>query len=140
MRRDDRQRAVAVPVGIEARVIRPQRAGHVRLATLTVADQVIGAQAFLEAPGALWAYYSGFDPDWHRYSPLTIITTHVLRDAIDRGVSRLNFSPGEAPWKTRWGGRETGQIRETSIYSLRAPALLRGFIRRLRWRAATAGL
>ncbi|HEY2899809.1 MAG TPA: GNAT family N-acetyltransferase [Polyangia bacterium] len=119
-------------------MVRLARQGRASIATLTVAGRTIGAHAFLQTPNALWTYYSGFDPAWHRFSPLTIITSEVLRDAINRGVQQLCFSPGQAPWKSRWGGREVNQIQETSVYAIRPRALLRGVVRRLRWRAHAA--
>jgi CelD/BcsL family acetyltransferase involved in cellulose biosynthesis len=110
----------------------------VAVATLTVGGEVIGAHAFLQTPRTVCAYYSGFDPQWRRFSPLTIITAGFLRQAIDRGARQLCFAPGQAPWKSRWGGKPTGQMNETSVYAVRPGALVRGVFRRLRWRA-TAG-
>jgi hypothetical protein len=112
--------------------------GRMAVATLSVGGEVIGAQAFLQTPRTVWAYYSGFDPRWRRFSPLTIITAGFLRQAIDRGARQLCFAPGQAPWKSRWGGKPTGQMNETSVYAVRPGALVRGVFRRLRWRA-TAG-
>jgi CelD/BcsL family acetyltransferase involved in cellulose biosynthesis len=108
-------------------------AGLATVVTLSVGAQVVAAHAFLEAGNATWTYYSGFEPAWSKYSPLTILTAAYLEDAISHGVRQLHFSPGQTPWKARWGARMRQPMQETSIYSLRPKALVRGVLRRLRW-------
>ena len=108
-------------------------AGLATVVTLSVGTQVVAAHAFLEAGNATWTYYSGFEPAWSKYSPLTILTAAYLEDAISNGVRQLHFSPGQTPWKARWGARMRQPMQETSIYSLRPQALVRGVMRRLRW-------
>jgi lipid II:glycine glycyltransferase (peptidoglycan interpeptide bridge formation enzyme) len=85
-------------------------------------------------PGCVSVYYSGYDDRYYRYSPLTIITAHRIRSAIERGVRRFDFPPGETSWKSRWGAKESLTPGEVSIYATRLPALLRGVSRRLRLR------
>jgi CelD/BcsL family acetyltransferase involved in cellulose biosynthesis len=108
-------------------------AGMATVVTLSVGAQPVAAHAFLEAGNATWTYYSGFEPAWSKYSPLTILTAVYLEDAINHGLRQLHFSPGQTPWKARWGARMRQPIQETSIYSLRPRALVRGVMRRLRW-------
>lgn len=105
--------------------------GKVTIARLIVRDEVVAAQAFVEEGGTVAAYYSGQLEQWRRYSPLTIITSEVIRDAIDRRMQRLVFPPGDAAWKARWGATARHRIQETSIYKLTPVALLRGLARRL---------
>jgi CelD/BcsL family acetyltransferase involved in cellulose biosynthesis len=125
---------------IEDALARLAAIGRVAVATLTVGGEVIGAHAFLQTPRTVCAYYSGFDPQWRRFSPLTIITAEFLRQAIDLGARQLCFAPGQAPWKSRWGGKPSGHVNETSVYAVRPGALFRGVFRRLRWRAAAGQL
>jgi CelD/BcsL family acetyltransferase involved in cellulose biosynthesis len=110
--------------------------GGVSIGTIQAKGEVVAAQAFVEVPGCVSVYYSGYDERFYRYSPLTVITAHLLRDAIARGVSRVEFPPGQALWKSRWGAVDGPARTEVSLYAVRAPALLRGLSRRLRLRAA----
>jgi len=107
---------------------------EISIVTIEVAGQVIAAQAFVEMPGCVSVYYSGYDDRYYRYSPLTIIMAHRIRSAIECGVRRFDFPPGQTAWKSRWGAKEGPEGDEVSIYATRLPALLRGLSRRLRLR------
>jgi CelD/BcsL family acetyltransferase involved in cellulose biosynthesis len=98
---------------------------------LEIRGEVVAAQAFLEAPGCVSVYYSGYDERWYRYSPLTIITAEMIKNAAERDVGRMDFPPGEIAWKSRWGTEQPRSVGETSLYSLRPTALARGVMRRL---------
>jgi CelD/BcsL family acetyltransferase involved in cellulose biosynthesis len=101
---------------------------------LEIRGAVVAAQAFLEAPGCVSVYYSGYDDRWYDYSPLTIITAEMIKHAAERGVGRMDFPPGTTSWKSRWGTEPPRQLTETSFYSLRPGALARGVMRRLHQR------
>ena len=107
---------------------------EISIVSIEIAGEVIAAQAFVEMPGCVSVYYSGYDDRYYRYSPLTIITAHRIRSAIEHGVGQFEFPPGPTPWKSRWSA-ETGTLYdEASIYATRLPALLRGLSRRLHLR------
>ena len=78
-------------------------AGRVRFAELLIAGSTVAARACLESHGGLYFYYSGFDPDWWKYSVMTLVVTESIQDAIARGLSTVNFSPGIDDSKSRWG-------------------------------------
>jgi CelD/BcsL family acetyltransferase involved in cellulose biosynthesis len=101
---------------------------------LEVRGAVVAAQAFLEGPGCVSVYYSGYDERWYDYSPLTIITAEMIKNAAERGVGRMDFPPAVTPWKSRWGTEPPRIVTETSFYSLRPAALARGVMRRLHQR------
>ncbi|HEX4406696.1 MAG TPA: GNAT family N-acetyltransferase [Polyangia bacterium] len=101
---------------------------------LEIRGAVVAAQAFLEAPGCVSVYYSGYDEHWYDYSPLTIITAEMIKNAAARDVGRMDFPPGTTPWKCRWGTERPQSTTETSFYSLRPGALARGVMRRLHQR------
>ena len=83
---------------------------------LEVEGKPIAAQATLEAPDGLCIYYSGFDPEWGAYSPLTILSAEIIKDAIQRGVTRLNLFANPNQWKARWGAQtEVRSRRITEI-------------------------
>jgi hypothetical protein len=73
------------------------------ISLLEVQDKPIAAQCFLEHRGMMVLYYSGFQQDWHSYSPLTILFAEAVRDATNRGVHHINLLRGRNYWKTRWG-------------------------------------
>jgi len=111
---------------------------EISIVNIEIAGEVIAAQAFVEMPGCISVYYSGYDDQYYRYSPLTIITAHRIRSAIAEGVHRFEFPPGPTAWKSRWGA-EGGAVRDvTTMYATRLPALLRGLSRRLRLRFGPA--
>lgn len=76
--------------------------GQAFIALLEVNGIPIAAQAFLQSVGVVTFYYSGFDSDWHEFSPVTILGEAVIRRAILQRQSKINFLPGEMPWKSRW--------------------------------------
>lgn len=88
----------------EAEVLRRMHGtGRARMAELAIDGEVVAARACLEANGALYLYYSGFDPQWWKYSVLTLLVTEAIRDGIERGMTAVNFSPGVDNSKSRWG-------------------------------------
>ena len=106
------------------------RQDQISLVSLKIAGETVAVQAFVEAERCLSVYYSGYDERWGRYSPLTIITAEVIREAIARGFDRLEFPPGESAWKSRWGALSEETVEEKSIYPIRLSALFRGLVRR----------
>jgi hypothetical protein len=104
------------------------------IVSIEIDGEVIAAQAFVEMPGCVSVYYSGYDDRYYRYSPLMIITAHRIRSAIEEGVARFEFPPEPTSWKSRWGAEEAILHDEASIYATRLPALLRGISRRLHLR------
>jgi CelD/BcsL family acetyltransferase involved in cellulose biosynthesis len=92
------------------------RQSMLTLALLEVDGDIAAAQAMLESESRstgvrqLVMYYSGYSAQWHDYSPVTIMASVAIRDAISRGLTHINFLPGEAIWKSRWGATERGTI------------------------------
>lgn len=76
--------------------------GRMRVALLAVAGRTVAAQLTLEHDRTLYLYYSGFEPAWRRYSVGMLLTAACLRDAIERGLNRLDFLQGTGQWKQRW--------------------------------------
>ncbi|MGH7902834.1 MAG: GNAT family N-acetyltransferase [Candidatus Dormibacteraceae bacterium] len=77
-------------------------AGRLSFARVTIEGAVVASRACLEANGALYLYYSGFDPAWWRYGVPTLLVTEALRDAIARSLGAVNLSPGLDQSKVRW--------------------------------------
>lgn len=78
-------------------------AAGARLYTLRIDGQVAAVRAALDANGQRYLYYSGFDPAWWKYGVMTLLVTEMIRDAIERRLESINFSPGVDVSKTRWG-------------------------------------
>ena len=105
--------------------------GQAAVALLEIEGIPIAAQAVLETEGRMTFYYSGFDPRWHRYSPVTVLHIALLQDAIHRKVRELDYLPEAEPWKTRWGTEAEYVFDELSCLSLHPRALFRSAWRRV---------
>lgn len=101
------------------------------IVTIEIGGRAIAAQAFIETPRAMFVYYSGYHETWYRCSPLTIIMSAAIQDAIARNFDTLDFPPNPTAYKSRWGAVEANPTVQTFLYSLRLPALLRGAARRV---------
>ncbi len=80
--------------------------GGAYVAVMEADGRPIAAQAFFEMSGRMTVYYSGYDPAWYDFSPLTVLLAEVIKDGIGRGIHTVNFLRGDMPWKARWGARE----------------------------------
>lgn len=96
-------------------VTRMVRSGEAQLATLSSNGKVIAAQVFLLNRNMMLAHYSGFDPAWSKFSPLFVLQTEVIRDAIGNGTRMLNLLRGNASWQRRWGADSTNQIVDVTL-------------------------
>ncbi len=86
----------AVIVGLAVR-------GMARLWTLDAGGRAIAAFVCVEWPGTVGVYNSGFDPGMAALSPGIVLLAHVIRDAIERGMTRFDFLRGEEPYKLAFG-------------------------------------
>jgi len=99
--------------------------GRAFVAELIVAGDVVASQAFIEEGETLMVYYSGYDERWYRYSPVFIIDAFVFREALERGVRRLDFLRNPAPWKARWLAQPGPAMHRATLVSLRPESLAR---------------
>ncbi len=93
--------------------------GKAFVAELTIDGNVVASQAFVETDGELMVYYSGYDEAWYKYSPVFVIEGVVFRDALERGVRRLNFLRARAKWKARWGAADGLTMHRAFVVPLR---------------------
>lgn len=124
-RRDDHIPSDLQATMLEASLPELAAQGKATVATLTVDGVVVAAQAFLKSDRQLLVHYSGFDPDYSRYSPLLVVQAEVLRGAIESGVSEMNVLMGEAPWQKRWNAESKTYVRQCRMASLWPHSLLR---------------
>ena len=81
------------------------RAGWLRLWFLELLGDPLAACLCLEYRGSVDLYNSGFDPDHGALSPGIVLLAHVVKDAIERGLSRFDFLRGEESYKYAFGAR-----------------------------------
>ncbi len=91
--------------------------GRAYVGLMEVNGLIVAAQAFLEFKQTMTLYYSGFDPDYYDYSPITIIEQRVIQEAIGRGITALNFLPYPTMWKDRWGATSDTLVQELTCSS-----------------------
>ena len=78
----------------------------VRVFQLTIGGRVVASRIGFEVGDSLYLYYSGFDPEWSKYSVMTTTVAETIKYAIARGLKTINLSPGNDVSKTRWSPRE----------------------------------
>ena len=99
--------------------------GRAFVAELVVGGETIASGAFVQDADGLMIYYSGYREAWYRYSPIFVIDAHVFRDAMGRGVARLDFLRVAGLWKARWGATECVPMDRAFLLPWRPMALLR---------------
>jgi CelD/BcsL family acetyltransferase involved in cellulose biosynthesis len=100
--------------------------GMMRVALLAVDGANAAAQITLEHAGTVYIYYSGFDPAWRQYGVGMSVTADCIRDAMERGVQRVNFLRGGGQFKQRW---DTQNVPLGKLTFLRdSPLMAAGFV------------
>jgi CelD/BcsL family acetyltransferase involved in cellulose biosynthesis len=93
--------------------------GPLRLAFLTVGGRRIAASVSFETDDAILYYNAGVDPEARELSPGVVMVERLVRRAIARGASRLDFLRGNEPYKYEWGGVDEPihrlLVRRTSV-------------------------
>ena len=114
------------------REVAPQLAaqGQARIGLLAVGGEAAAAQMWFEHGNVMFLYYSGSRPEWARYSVAFVATQEALKDAMARGVQRVEFLRGGGQFKERWGG--PSRHRTSAVFG-RQPGAMR-LLARLRAR------
>jgi len=79
---------------------------QVRLFQLRIGGEVVATRIGFALGKALYLYYSGYDPEWGRYSVMTTTVAESLKHAIHEGFELINLSTGNDVSKTRWSPEE----------------------------------
>lgn len=87
------------------------------IGSLRVDGEVVAAQIYLDNSETLIFSYSGHDPNWSRYSPLLVLQAEIIKQAIDRGMKRLDLLCGEAEWQERWKPTRDFPINKLTLAS-----------------------
>jgi CelD/BcsL family acetyltransferase involved in cellulose biosynthesis len=89
--------------------------GVTRIFRLWVGNQLVSTRIGFELSGALYLYYSGWDPAFARYSVMTTLVAEIVRDAIQRDLRSVHLSTGTDVSKTRWGPREVRYVSRVEV-------------------------
>ncbi|MDP9348252.1 MAG: GNAT family N-acetyltransferase [Gemmatimonadota bacterium] len=81
-----------------------------RIFLLRIGGAPVAARVGFALNGTLYLYYSGYDPDWAKYSAMTTTVAEAIKYAISEGFSAVNLSTGNDVSKTRWGPRELAYL------------------------------
>ena len=92
---------------------------------LKIDGEAVAALAVLRHARTISIYYSGFDPAWYDYSPVTVLTIQALRVAMENGYDTADFLPGTFDWKERWGAASPWSMVQYSFLLARPGAFLR---------------
>ncbi len=88
----------------------------VRIFQLVITGKVVATRIGFVVGDALYLYFSGFDPEWGKYSVMTTTVAEALKFAIANRFATVNLSPGNDVSKTRWGPKEL-MLREAVVPS-----------------------
>jgi CelD/BcsL family acetyltransferase involved in cellulose biosynthesis len=81
-------------------------AGVSRAFELEVDGKIVATRLGFQFPGALYLYFSGYDPEYGKYSVMTTVVAEAIRYAIGEKLNWVNLSTGSDVSKTRWGPEE----------------------------------
>ncbi len=87
--------------------------GEMKVGLLEVGNEVVAAQIWLERSRTLFLYYSGYLPEWSKYSVAMVTSSEILKAGIARGFDRVEFLRGTGQFKTRWDTQQRIQLDVT---------------------------
>ena len=80
--------------------------GAMRVFQLEIAGKVVATRIGFALGSELYLYFSGYDPEWGKYSVMTTVVAEAIKWAIEHGFKVVNLSPGSDVSKLRWGPQE----------------------------------
>jgi CelD/BcsL family acetyltransferase involved in cellulose biosynthesis len=86
----------------------------VRFHVLYVRSKIAGILYGFARNDTMHFYLSGFDPEWERYSPGSLLIEYAIEYSRSAGERCFDFLRGPEPYKYRWGAVDRPQYR---IYS-----------------------
>ena len=81
--------------------------GELCIFQLEINGTVVASRLGFVLGRELYLYYSGFLPEWGRFSVMTTLLAETLKWAIGRGFQIVNLSVGRDNSKLRWGPQQT---------------------------------
>ena len=100
--------------------------GKLKVGLLRIGGEAVAAQIWFEQRRTLWLYYSGFLPEWSKYSVALVATLEVLKQGLARGFDRVEFCRGGGQLKERW---DTEARVQRNLVCASSPRLGRAFLK-----------
>ena len=95
------------------------KAGWLRLMTLTADGQPIAVRLDFEFAGRVYMLKNAIDPAFNAFGPGHITHARAFEDGIARGIAEFDFLRGDHPYKRRWSNGE----RHLVALNLQRPGL-----------------
>ena len=94
------------------------------LAVLLLDDEPIAARYDFVSHGKIWCIQGGWDPAHSAARPGMVMTEHVMRWGVERGLDEYDFLAGDGEYKDRWStdARNLVSVVATNPRSPRAQA------------------
>jgi CelD/BcsL family acetyltransferase involved in cellulose biosynthesis len=89
---------------------------RLRIFQLKHGDAVVATRIGFVCGSTLYLYYSGYDPNYAKYSVMTRAVAQAIEWAIQQGFANVNLSMGNDVSKLRWGPSES-VYREAHLIS-----------------------
>jgi CelD/BcsL family acetyltransferase involved in cellulose biosynthesis len=80
--------------------------GLARVETISSDKAMIAAHCILRFRGTVFGLLSGFDPDYARFSPGSVLVDLAISHALKEGESEFDFLVGGEPYKYFWASGE----------------------------------
>ncbi len=80
--------------------------GMLRLYGLFAGGDCIAVQYNLSAKSRVYAYLSGFEPAWSKFSPGTVLLGYSIACAIEEGAAEFDFLRKRESFKYNWCARD----------------------------------
>jgi len=79
-----------------------QRSGWLQLGFLRLDGRAVAFMLAIARGGEVDIVKVGFDPDWRKYGPGSILTRAAIERAYEQGMTRYDFLGGEDAYKLDW--------------------------------------
>jgi len=76
--------------------------GQLHMLQLEIEGSIVATRIAFQLGDDLYLYYSGYDPNWRKYSVMTTLTAETIKWAMKNDIKRINLSTGSDPGKLRW--------------------------------------
>jgi CelD/BcsL family acetyltransferase involved in cellulose biosynthesis len=76
--------------------------GQLHMLQLEIDGAVVATRIAFQLGDNLYLSYSGFDPNWRKYSVMTTLTAETIKWALENNMKTVNLSTGSDPGKLRW--------------------------------------
>jgi CelD/BcsL family acetyltransferase involved in cellulose biosynthesis len=81
------------------------------LAELTADQTPIASLYGFKFKETVYYYLGGFDPNWSKHSPLSLLLIAVIKQSIEQGYKSFDFLRGREPYKEKWGATAKPMLR-----------------------------